>query len=66
MYLMIVLLKDEEMDVQSKEARKFVNQKEAKELFVSDVFPDTESANKASKKSPNLQNYAVKLRRLFY
>ena len=51
----IVLLKDEEMDFRAKEARKFVNQKEAKELFVSDVFPDTETANKASKKNPNLQ-----------
>ena len=51
----IVLLKDEEMDSRAKKARKFVNQKEAKELFVSDVFPDTETANKASKKNPNIQ-----------
>ncbi len=48
-------LNDDEMNLQVKEARKFVNQKEAKELFVSDIFPDTESAHKASKKNPNLQ-----------
>ena len=51
----IVLLKDDEMDFRAKEARKFVNQKEAKELFVSDIFPDTETVNKAKKKNPNLQ-----------